>query len=65
MFPTIRSWDELAMSKCCILYQDIKTWDLLLDLFTEGIDRRITRKVDEEEFNIFKLRRFLYFCRNA
>ena len=65
MFPAIRGWDELAMSKCCILYQDIKAWDFLLDLFTEGIDRRIACKVDEKEFNIVKLRRFLYLYRNA
>jgi len=65
MFPTIWGWDELAVSKRCILYQDIETWDLLLDLFTECIDRRIARKVDEKEFNVVKLRCLLYFCRNA
>jgi hypothetical protein len=65
MFPTVRGWDELALGKGCIFYQDIETWDLLLGLFTEGIDRRVARKVDEKEFNVVKLRRFLDFYLNA
>lgn len=65
IFPAIRGWDELQLSKRCILYQDIETWDLLLDLFTEGIDRRIARKVEEKEFNVVKLGRFFYFYWNG
>jgi len=65
MFPTIRGWDELKLSKRRILYQDIETWNLLLDLFTEGIDRCIARKVNKKEFNAVKLGRFLYFYWNA
>ena len=61
MFPTIWGLYKLGLSERCILYQDIETRDLLLDLFTEGVDRRVARKVDEKEFNVIKLRRFLYF----
>jgi len=65
MFPTIRGWDEFALSKRCILYQDVKTLHFLLHLFTEGVDRGIAREVEEKEFNVFKLCRFLDFFLNA
>jgi hypothetical protein len=65
MFPTVRSWDELALGERCILHQNVETRDLLLDLFTEGVDRRVARKVKEKEFNVVKLRRLLDFYINV
>ena len=65
MFPTVRGWDEFGLGERCILHQDVETWDLLLDLFTEGVDRRVARKVDEKEFNVVKLRRLLDFYVNV
>jgi len=65
MFPTIGCWDKLDPGKRCIFYQDVETWDLPLDLFIEGVDRRITRKINEKEFNIEKVCRFLDFYPNT
>lgn len=61
MFPTIGSWDELGLRKCCVCYQNIETLYLLPDLFAEGVDRRIACQVKEKEFNVVKLGRFLDF----